>query len=207
MRNGNARAPDTRVRTGPWRDCQGSSLKVSSSEHSPPEARSLGKPSSSRSTGSTRGLPSHRGGHVGRRARHPPAPRMGVTPPPARHLDWVAGQRWPPAMVRALVLVTAFCSLRWGEVTTLRRCDVAGDGSWVRVSSQCIDLVGRGLVRTPPKSRTGARTVTVPAAIRPDVIAHLRDFVAPVSERIICDFTTYVIPATLWRRPERVSGI
>ena len=84
----------------------------------------------------------------------------------------------PYRKYRVLILITAFCSLRWGEVTALRRCDVASDGSWVRINSQFIDLVGRGLIRTPPKSRAGARTVTVPEAIRPDVIAHLRDFVA-----------------------------
>ncbi len=88
----------------------------------------------------------------------------------------------PYRKYRAPILVTVFCSLRWGEVTALRRCDVAPDGSWVRVSSQFIELIGRGLVRTPPKSRAGARTVTVPAAIRPDVVAHLRDFVAPASD-------------------------
>jgi integrase len=91
----------------------------------------------------------------------------------------------PYRKYRALILITAFCSLRWGEVTALRRCDVAPDGSWVRISSQFIDLVGRGLVRTPPKSRAGARTVTVPTAIRPDVIAHLRDFVAPSSDALV----------------------
>jgi integrase len=91
----------------------------------------------------------------------------------------------PYRKYRALILVTAFCSLRWGEVTALRRCDVAPDGSWVRVSSQFVDLVGRGLVRTPPKSRAGARTVTVPAAIRPDVVAHLRDFVPPASDALV----------------------
>ena len=57
----------------------------------------------------------------------------------------------PYRKYRALILITAFCSLRWGEVTALRRCDVAPDGTWVRISSQFIDLVGRGLVRTPPK--------------------------------------------------------
>ncbi|MDQ2709631.1 MAG: hypothetical protein M3Z25_19280 [Actinomycetota bacterium] len=29
---------------------------------------------------------------------------------------------------RALILVTAFATLRWGEVTALRRCDIAPDG-------------------------------------------------------------------------------
>ena len=91
----------------------------------------------------------------------------------------------PYRKYRVLILITAFCSLRWGEVTALRRCDVAPDGSWVRVSSQFIDLVGRGLVRTPPKSRAGARTITVPAAIRPELVAHLRDFVAPRADALV----------------------
>jgi integrase len=91
----------------------------------------------------------------------------------------------PYRKYRVLILITAFCSLRWGEVTALRRCDVAPDGSWVRVSSQFIDLIGRGLVRTPPKSRAGARTITVPAAIRPELVAHLRDFVAPQADALV----------------------
>jgi integrase len=91
----------------------------------------------------------------------------------------------PYRKYRTLILVTAFCSLRWGEVTALRRCDVAPDGSWVRVNSQFIDLIGRGLVRTPPKSRAGARTITVPAAIRADVVAHLRDSVGPDPEALV----------------------
>jgi len=86
---------------------------------------------------------------------------------------------------RALVLVTAFCSLRWGEVTALRRCDVALDGSWVRINSQFVDLTGQGLVRTPPKSRAGSRTVTVPTAIRPDLAVHLRDCVAPAPDALV----------------------
>jgi len=91
----------------------------------------------------------------------------------------------PYQKYRALILVTAFCSLRWGEVTALRRCDVAPDGSWVHVASQFVDLVGRGLVRTPPKSRAGVRTITVPAAIRPELVTHLRDFVAPRADALV----------------------
>jgi integrase len=84
----------------------------------------------------------------------------------------------PYRKYRALILITALYSPRWGEVTALRRRDVAPDGSWVHVNSQFIDLVGRGLVRTPPTSRVGARTITVPAAIRPGLVAHLRDVIA-----------------------------
>jgi integrase len=81
----------------------------------------------------------------------------------------------PHPRYRVLVLVTAFCSLRWGEVSALRRSDVAEDGSWVRVSVAPVEVPGRGIVVGPPKSRAGLRTVVVPRAIRADLVEHLRD--------------------------------
>jgi integrase len=79
--------------------------------------------------------------------------------------------------LRVLVLVTAFAALRWGEVTALRRCDVAADGSWVRVSVAHTEVVGRGIVVGPPKSRAGMRTVNIPAVIRGEIVKHLMTYV------------------------------
>ncbi|QWF80683.1 Putative prophage phiRv2 integrase [Amycolatopsis sp. CA-230715] len=84
-----------------------------------------------------------------------------------------------PKRFRVLVLLAAFGSLRWGEVSALRRCDVAEDGSWVRVSRALVEVPGRGLVIGPPKSRAGVRTLIIPAAIRRDVVMHLETFVKP----------------------------
>lgn len=84
-----------------------------------------------------------------------------------------------PARFRALVLLTAFTSLRWGEVTALRRCDVAEDASWVRVSRQFVEVRGQGLIEGPPKSRAGVREVIVPAAVRDDLIEHMAEYVDP----------------------------
>ncbi|GAA1993433.1 site-specific integrase [Amycolatopsis minnesotensis] len=84
-----------------------------------------------------------------------------------------------PERFRVLVLLAAFGSLRWGEVSALRRCDVADDGSWVRVSRALVEVPGRGLVIGPPKSRAGVRTLIIPAAIRRDVVKHLEAFVKP----------------------------
>ncbi|WP_199745607.1 tyrosine-type recombinase/integrase [Amycolatopsis sp. WAC 04182] len=84
-----------------------------------------------------------------------------------------------PERFRALVLLAAFASLRWGEVSALRRCDVAEDGSWVRISRALVEVPGRGLIVGPPKSRAGVRTLIVPAAIRRDVVKHLDVFVKP----------------------------
>jgi integrase len=81
----------------------------------------------------------------------------------------------PHPRYRVLVLVTAFCSLRWGEVTALRRGDVAEDSSWIRVSIAHTEVPGRGIVVGPPKSRAGVRTVVVPEAIRADLVEHLRE--------------------------------
>ncbi|PXY38595.1 integrase [Prauserella flavalba] len=82
-----------------------------------------------------------------------------------------------PDRFRALVLLAAFASLRWGEVTALRRCDVADDASWVRITRALVEVPGRGLIAGPPKSRAGVRELTLPAAIRPDVLRHLETYV------------------------------
>jgi len=79
--------------------------------------------------------------------------------------------------LRALILVSAFTTLRWGEVTALRRSQVAPDGSWVRVVVAHTEVVGRGIVVGPPKSRAGVRTVSVPEAIRADIVKHLMAYV------------------------------
>ncbi|KFU75221.1 Site-specific recombinase XerC [Amycolatopsis lurida] len=90
-----------------------------------------------------------------------------------------------PERFRALVLLAAFASLRWGEVSALRRCDVAEDGSWVRISRALVEVPGRGLIVGPPKSRAGVRTLIVPAAIRRDVVKHLDAFVKPEHDALL----------------------
>lgn len=86
---------------------------------------------------------------------------------------------------RVLILLSAFCTLRWGEVTALRRCDIAADGSWVRVNFAHTEITGRGVVVGPPKSRAGVRTLTVPEAIRPEIVKHLMMFVKPVPDALV----------------------
>lgn len=80
---------------------------------------------------------------------------------------------------RAFVLLAAFATLRWGEITGLRRRDIAADASSLRVAGAFVDLPGEGLVYGPTKSRAGLRTVAIPEAIRPEILRHLDDFVKP----------------------------
>jgi integrase len=83
----------------------------------------------------------------------------------------------PHRRFRVLILLTAFATLRWGEVTALRRCDVAADGTWVRINFAHTEVKGRGIVVGPPKSRAGVRTVAVPAPVAAELVKHLMAYV------------------------------
>ncbi|TVT23531.1 site-specific integrase [Amycolatopsis acidiphila] len=90
-----------------------------------------------------------------------------------------------PDRFAAMVLLAAFGSLRFGEVIALRRCDLAKDVSWVRVSRSFVEVPGKGVVAGPPKSRAGVRTVILPDAIRGEIVAHLKKFVQPEQEALL----------------------
>lgn len=78
-----------------------------------------------------------------------------------------------------MVLLAAFASLRFGEVTALRRCDIAEDASSVQVTRAYVEVPGQGLIVGPPKSRAGMRTVNLPKAVRAELLQHLAEFVGP----------------------------
>lgn len=68
---------------------------------------------------------------------------------------------------RALVLLGALTSLRWGELCALRRADIDLDARTVRVERSLTELQGGGLTFGPPKSEAGTRTVGFPDLISP----------------------------------------
>ena len=115
--------------------------------------------------------------------------------------------RMPRPPLRTFILVAAMCSLRWGEITGLRRRDVEKDGRRIYITSQLIDLPGQGLIRGAPKSRAGRRTVTVPHALQVDLARHLTEYVGPNPDDLV--FTMQrggpmrrgnFNPATNWKR-------
>lgn len=76
---------------------------------------------------------------------------------------------------RALVLLAAFASLRWGELAALRPCDIDLESCVIRVSRQLTEVDGRAAFG-PPKSTAGRRNVSIPDVILPDIHMHLTRF-------------------------------
>jgi integrase len=73
---------------------------------------------------------------------------------------------------RALILLAAFSSLRWGELVALRPEDIDLDACTVRVTRQ-LNKPGAVPVFGPPKSRAGRRVVDFADLIVPDLRKHL----------------------------------
>ncbi|MFI9644572.1 tyrosine-type recombinase/integrase [Micromonospora sp. NPDC051925] len=82
-----------------------------------------------------------------------------------------------PGRLRALVLLAAFASLRYGELAALRRRDIDPRCRTVTVRATLVERSDGSLAFGPPKTDAGIRTVTVPDAIRRDIRSHLDDFV------------------------------
>jgi integrase len=75
-------------------------------------------------------------------------------------------------VTRALILLAAFTSLRWGELAALTPKDIDLTACTVRVTRQ-LNRHGAGYSFGPPKSRAGRRVVAFPKLIVPDLRKHL----------------------------------
>lgn len=78
-----------------------------------------------------------------------------------------------PQRYRVLVLVATFGSLRWGEVTAIRRCDVDPATGVIQVRAAFAERSTGELVRGLPKSRAGLRSVTLPRPVAVILAEHL----------------------------------
>jgi integrase len=128
-----------------------------------------------------------------------------------------------PEQYRAMVLLAAWCALRFGELTELRRKDVIifeppqvslfTDDSKKRVDdapeSYGIVRVERAVVRvddgfqvTTPKSDAGIRDVEIPPHLLPAIKSHLARFVGPERGALLfpAQHGGHLAPATLYRR-------
>ncbi|MDW5330802.1 site-specific integrase [Plantactinospora sp. KLBMP9567] len=105
-----------------------------------------------------------------------------------------------PARFSALVIVAAFSGLRWGELAALRRSDVDETTGTVRVPRKLAALRNR-MEFGAPKSGASNRTVSLPAAARSALAAHLRDYAGERPDALV--FTGdkgAVLRSGNWRR-------
>lgn len=89
-----------------------------------------------------------------------------------------------PANLRASVIVAAWCGLRWGETSELRRKDVSGDCATLRVRRAVTYRKGEFIVGEP-KTAAGVRDVAIPPHIRPLIKAHMKTHVERDAESLL----------------------
>lgn len=82
-----------------------------------------------------------------------------------------------PPDLQASVVLAAWCGLRWGETSELRRKDIGKDAAVLRIRRAVTYRAGQFYVGEP-KTAAGIRDVAVPPHIRPVLKAHLKTHVA-----------------------------
>lgn len=111
-----------------------------------------------------------------------------IRPATVKQINTIAAHM--PERYRAMVLMAAWCALRFGELTELRRDDVDLDAGTVRVSravtwiKQTVDVDGVEVEKAvavvgTPKSDAGRRTVAIPPHIIKPIRAHMDDYALP----------------------------
>ncbi|AFC55003.1 tyrosine-type recombinase/integrase [Mycobacterium paraintracellulare] len=126
-----------------------------------------------------------------------------------------------PEQYRAMVLLAAWCALRFGELTELRRKDItiveptdeqlanaaaAGEAApeaygIVRVE-RAVVRVDEGFQVTTPKSDAGRRDVEIPPHLLPAIKYHLEKFVEPGKDELLFPAAQggHLAPASLYRQ-------
>jgi integrase len=89
-----------------------------------------------------------------------------------------------PDRFQAMTLLAAWCGLRFGEVTELRRKDVDLKAGVVRIRRAVTRVDGAAVVGTP-KSDAGTRDVSIPPHLVPVLRAHLAAHVAAGREALL----------------------
>ena len=126
-------------------------------------------------------------------------------------VDKVANEvdrRW-----RALVLVAAWCALRFGEMAALRRSQVNLDGGTLEVSEAATRLAKGVLHIGPPKSSAGRRTVAIPPHIIDDLRYHLDYYAEPGPDGLVfvgpkgAPLRNSTFGRSVWRPARQAAGL
>lgn len=89
-----------------------------------------------------------------------------------------------PERHRLMVLLAAWCALRFGELTELRRHDVDMKNARVKVRRGVVRVDGAVVVGSP-KSEAGSRDVAIPPHLIPALREHLAEHVEPGRDALL----------------------
>jgi len=103
---------------------------------------------------------------------------------PATPAEIVAIADGMPEHLRLLVLLAAWCGLRFGELAELRRKDLDTGRGVVHVRRAVVRVDGRDLIG-PPKSAAGVREIAIPPHVVPAVVDHLAEHVDPGPDALV----------------------
>ena len=106
-----------------------------------------------------------------------------------------------PARYRAMVLLAAWCGLRFGELTELRRKDIDAKNGVLRIRRAVVRADGQTLISTP-KSDAGTRDVAVPPHLHQALREHLAEHTGPGREDLLfpaADGKSNMAPSTLYK--------
>jgi integrase len=117
-----------------------------------------------------------------------------------------------PARYRLMVLLAAWCALRFGELAELRRADIDVKNAVVHVR-RGVARTDDGPVVKDPKSEAGKRDVNIPPHLMPAVQEHLLRHTRPGQDALLFpsahDPRGHLNPATLrhpFRRAREAAG-
>jgi integrase len=107
-----------------------------------------------------------------------------------------------PERYQLMILLAAWCGLRFGELTELRRKDVDLTHGVVKVRRAVVRVDGEFIVGTP-KSDAGVRDVNIPPHLLPAVKGHLASNITGGRDGLLFpaagDPTKHLAPATLYK--------
>jgi integrase len=86
---------------------------------------------------------------------------------------------------RAMVLLAAYGSIRFGELAGLQRRRVDLLHRTIRVEQQAVELAGGNVVFGPPKSEAGRRSVAIPVELMAVLETHLSEHVGPAPDALL----------------------
>jgi len=104
-----------------------------------------------------------------------------------------------PERYRVMTLLAAWCGLRFGELTELRRSDIDLKAGLIRIRRGVTHVDGRAIVGTP-KSDAGIRDVAIPPHLLPAIKEHLGAHVNGRHGLLFpaADGITHLVPSTLY---------